>query len=197
MLEEEEEEEEEEVKVGSSHSKEQSQSNGLGERRPGWTPAMIHQADSAMFRGQLWQWSGWSSSWIEKQRTFCTLLSQEKWKNFGNSMLWKASFIHFGPSLSADWRILWRLWINSANLYNVYKLWVLVYLKWCSQWPQSASFRVEATFLFYSTSGGHWNHHHHDCTQCLSLSPFHKPLPPGPDPIGEKNRPRRRRAVDK
>ena len=150
-----------------------------------------------MFRGQLWQWSGWSSSWIEKQRTFCTLLSQEKWKNFGNSMLWKASFIHFGPSLSADWRILWRLWINSANLYNVYKLWVLVYLKWCSQWPQSASFRVEATFLFYSTSGGHWNHHHHDCTQCLSLSPFHKPLPPGPDPIGEKNRPRRRRAAVK
>ena len=36
-----------------------------------------------------------------------------------------------------------------------------------------------------------------NCTQCLSLSPFHKPLPPGPDPIGEKNRPRRRRADDK
>ena len=25
-----------------------------------------------------------------------------------------------------------------------------------------------------------------NCTQCLSLSPFHQPLPPGPDPIGEK-----------
>ena len=36
-----------------------------------------------------------------------------------------------------------------------------------------------------------------NCTQCLSLSPFHKPLPLGPDPIGEKNRPRRRRAADK
>merc|ERR1712004_937249 len=36
-----------------------------------------------------------------------------------------------------------------------------------------------------------------NCTQCLSLSPFHKPLPPGPDPIGEKTRPRRRRAADK
>ena len=28
-----------------------------------------------------------------------------------------------------------------------------------------------------------------NCTQCLSLSPFHKPLPLGPDPIGEKNCP--------
>merc|ERR1712240_113522 len=32
-----------------------------------------------------------------------------------------------------------------------------------------------------------------NCSQCLSLSPFHQPLPLGPDPIGEKNRPRRRR----
>ena len=36
-----------------------------------------------------------------------------------------------------------------------------------------------------------------NCTQCVSLSPFHKPLPPGPDPIGEKNRPRRRRVAAK
>ena len=28
-----------------------------------------------------------------------------------------------------------------------------------------------------------------NCTQCLYLSPFHQPLPPGPDPIGEKNAP--------
>ena len=49
--------------------------------------------------------------------------------------------------------------------------------------------RSHFPFLLHQCSGGHRNHHHHDCTQCLSLSPFHKPLPPGPDPIGEKTAP--------
>ena len=50
MLEEEEEEEEEEVKVGSSHSKEQSQSNGLGERRKVGGEARLDTCDDTPSR---------------------------------------------------------------------------------------------------------------------------------------------------
>ena len=52
---------------------------------------------------------------------------------------------------------------------------------------------------WWTKNASHWAHNvgNSNCTQCLSLYPFHKPLPPGPDPIGEKNRPRRRRAADK
>ena len=40
-----------------------------------------------------------------------------------------------------------------------YKLWVFIYFKWLSDRPQSASFWVKATFLFYSTDKIPWNHH--------------------------------------
>ena len=39
------------------------------------------------------------------------------------------------------------------------KLWVFIYLKWWSHRPHSASFRVKATFPFYSTERISWNHH--------------------------------------
>ena len=40
-----------------------------------------------------------------------------------------------------------------------YKLWVFIYFKWLSDRPQSASFWVQTTFLFYSTDKIPWNHH--------------------------------------
>ena len=43
--------------------------------------------------------------------------------------------------------------------------------------------RIELSGLSWAKSHGERKN------QCLSLSPFHKPLPPGPDPIGEKTAP--------
>ena len=49
--------------------------------------------------------------------------------------------------------------LQDKYLLYFYKLWVFIYFKWLSDRPQSASFWVKATFLFYSTDKIPWNHH--------------------------------------
>ena len=52
-------------------------------------------------------------------------------------------------------------WLKHKWFWKCYfcKLWVFIYLKWWSDRPHSASFRVKATFPFYSTERISWNHH--------------------------------------
>ena len=54
-----------------------------------------------------------------------------------------------------------NLWLKHKWFWKRYfcKLWVFIYLKWWSDRPHSASFRVKATFPFYSTERISWNHH--------------------------------------
>ena len=54
-----------------------------------------------------------------------------------------------------------KSWLKHKWFWKRYfcKLWVFIYLKWWSDRPHSASFRVKATFPFYSTERISWNHH--------------------------------------
>ena len=112
----------------------------------------------------------WSDNLQDRQTDWLVLIQRERRGNLRSYNLeehdmnwWMAMTKFSSENSSALGKIEQTLPKKEDNIsefgkHHFYDLWVFIYLKWWSERPQSTSFRVKATFPFYSNDSNSWNH---------------------------------------